>query len=316
MANGLAAAARAARRDQRGSCSATPTPTTAARRPALGVPVFCHPDDRADAEGDGGVHYFDLSKLDAAGALVDPRLLPVWDGGPVADRRAPSRRATTSPASRSSTSPATRRGRSRCGASPTALALSATASTRSTRRPAARARRACPTARFNYDTEQARASIRKLAALEPAAAWPGHADPVTGDVRAQLEHAAADDLADGHARSRRRGGAEQLDARRRPPYAGAGATCWSLRGAMTPGRARSTRGRAPAALQQEDAWQRAVEFLFERLAVRWTVAATCRSRARRRCSRASASATRDERAWIRDVLREHLAEHFPDVEAP
>ena len=38
-------------------------------------------------------------------------------------------------------------------------------------------------------TEQAQASMRKLAALEPAAAWPGHAGPVTGDVRAQLEHA-------------------------------------------------------------------------------------------------------------------------------
>ena len=43
---------------------------------------------------------------------------------------------------------------------------------------------------YNYDTEQARASMRKLAALEPAAAWPGHAKPLTGDVRAQLERAA------------------------------------------------------------------------------------------------------------------------------
>jgi glyoxylase-like metal-dependent hydrolase (beta-lactamase superfamily II) len=43
---------------------------------------------------------------------------------------------------------------------------------------------------FNQDTEQAQASMRKLAALEPATAWPGHAGPVTGDVRAQLEHAA------------------------------------------------------------------------------------------------------------------------------
>ena len=43
---------------------------------------------------------------------------------------------------------------------------------------------------FNHDTEQARASIRKLAAMEPAAAWAGHADPLTGDVRAQLERAA------------------------------------------------------------------------------------------------------------------------------
>ena len=31
---------------------------------------------------------------------------------------------------------------------------------------------------FNQDTEQARASMRKLAALDPAAAWPGHADPL------------------------------------------------------------------------------------------------------------------------------------------
>jgi len=27
-------------------------------------------------------------------------------------------------------------------------------------------------------------------------------------------------------------------------------------------------------------------------------------------------ASRDERAWIRDVMRRHCAEHFPDVEAP
>jgi hypothetical protein len=28
--------------------------------------------------------------------------------------------------------------------------------------------------------------------LEPSVAWPGHADPVTGDVRAQLEQAASE----------------------------------------------------------------------------------------------------------------------------
>jgi hypothetical protein len=44
---------------------------------------------------------------------------------------------------------------------------------------------------FNADTEQARASIRKLAELDPSAAWAGHADPVTGDVASQLERAAA-----------------------------------------------------------------------------------------------------------------------------
>ena len=46
-----------------------------------------------------------------------------------------------------------------------------------------------------------------------------------------------------------------------------------LRGSMTP----ATRQQYAAAyggniLSREDAWQRAVEFLFERLAVRWTIA--------------------------------------------
>ena len=75
--------------------------------------------------------------------------------------------------------------------------------------------------------------------------------------------------------------------------------------------------RSPATpLSQEDAWQRAVEFLFERLAVRWEIAGRRRPSARRSCSRASASRPPDERRWIRDTLREHLAEHFPDMEAP
>jgi glyoxylase-like metal-dependent hydrolase (beta-lactamase superfamily II) len=47
-----------------------------------------------------------------------------------------------------------------------------------------------PHAAFTQDIEQARASIRKLAALEPASVWAGHADPVTGEVGAQLDRAA------------------------------------------------------------------------------------------------------------------------------
>jgi hypothetical protein len=43
---------------------------------------------------------------------------------------------------------------------------------------------------FNNDTEQARDSIRKLATLGPSAVWPGHCNPVTGDVTGQLERAA------------------------------------------------------------------------------------------------------------------------------
>jgi glyoxylase-like metal-dependent hydrolase (beta-lactamase superfamily II)/predicted ester cyclase len=45
---------------------------------------------------------------------------------------------------------------------------------------------------FNYDTEQARDSIRKLAAMNVNVAWAGHAKPVSGsDVELQLQRAAA-----------------------------------------------------------------------------------------------------------------------------
>jgi hydroxyacylglutathione hydrolase len=47
-----------------------------------------------------------------------------------------------------------------------------------------------PLAMYNFDTDQARASLRKLGALEPAVAWGGHGKPASGDVRSQLEHAA------------------------------------------------------------------------------------------------------------------------------
>ncbi len=44
---------------------------------------------------------------------------------------------------------------------------------------------------FTPNRHEARDSILKIAALEPQAVWAGHADPVVGDCRAQLEHAAA-----------------------------------------------------------------------------------------------------------------------------
>jgi hypothetical protein len=72
---------------------------------------------------------------------------------------------------------------------------------------------------------------------------------------------------------------------------------------------------AGSPLSQEDAWQRAVEFLFERLAVRWEIAGVPTEGQRALLERFRA-ATRDERAWVRSVLREHAAEHFPELQAP
>jgi hypothetical protein len=68
-------------------------------------------------------------------------------------------------------------------------------------------------------------------------------------------------------------------------------------------------------LSREDAWQRAVEFLFERLAVSWEIAGAPIERQRELLVRFRA-ASREERTWVRDVLREHCSEHFPDVRAP
>jgi len=68
-------------------------------------------------------------------------------------------------------------------------------------------------------------------------------------------------------------------------------------------------------LSREDAWQRAVEFLFERLAVRWEIAGVATEGQKALLMRFRV-ATQDERRFVRDTLREHVAEHFPDVEAP
>ena len=90
-----------------------------------------------------------------------------------------------------------------------------------------------------------------------------------------------------------------------------------LRGAMTPGTRRQYAdvvGGNP--LSREDAWQRAVEFLFERLAVRWEIAGIEPIARQAELLGRFRFASPEERRWIRDVLREHLAEHFPELEAP
>ena len=90
-----------------------------------------------------------------------------------------------------------------------------------------------------------------------------------------------------------------------------------LRGSMTPGTRREyadTLGGSP--LSQEDAWHRAVEFLFERLAVSWAVAGTDPLTRQKDLLVRFRMASQSERAWIRDVLREHLAEHFPELAPP
>ncbi len=68
-------------------------------------------------------------------------------------------------------------------------------------------------------------------------------------------------------------------------------------------------------LEREDAWQRAIELLFERLAVAWTVAGVRTDRQKELLGRYR-MANADERRFVRESLRAHVAENFPDVEAP
>src|SRR5919198_4550640 len=116
-------------------------------------------------------------------------------------------------------------------------------------------------------------------------------------------------------RSRARGRTEKLTAPE-SEYASPQGDVLVLRGALTA----KTRRRYHDVLHgnvlsQEDAWQRATELLFERLAVRWVVSGVPTEGQRELLTRYRV-ATRDERRWIRDVLREHVAEHFPELEAP
>lgn len=102
-------------------------------------------------------------------------------------------------------------------------------------------------------------------------------------------------------------------------YTDAAGNMLTLRGSLTPAtRVRYAEllggGDRPAATI-EDAWQRAAEFLFEQLAVRWTIAGAPIERQRELLARYRVASS-EERAWVRGALREHCAEHFPDVKAP
>jgi hypothetical protein len=122
-------------------------------------------------------------------------------------------------------------------------------------------------------------------------------------------------------RARRQQRAEKLAAPN-SDYTDAHGNVLTLRGSLTPGSrheyaqalAGAGAGSRPASTQ-DDAWQRAGELLFERLAVRWVIADAPIERQRELLARFRA-ASAEERTWVREVLREHCAEWFPDVEAP
>jgi glyoxylase-like metal-dependent hydrolase (beta-lactamase superfamily II)/predicted ester cyclase len=159
--------------------------------PALGVPVLCHPDEVQDAEGSGGFRYWPrgLTGLPTPHRQLH-RVLHrlMWDGGPVKIAGTVAEgdevsgfRVVHLPGHAPGMIGLWRESDRLALVSDCVYTLDLWG-------------RDCPPrlpdSVYNHDTEQARASVRKLAALEPAAAWSGHGKAVTGDVRGQLEHAA------------------------------------------------------------------------------------------------------------------------------
>jgi glyoxylase-like metal-dependent hydrolase (beta-lactamase superfamily II) len=162
---------------------------------ALNAPVFCHPDERADMEGDGGEHYFDYSKVrNPLIRTLAPTILRRMDGGPVAVE------GTLSEGERVDGFevrhfPGHAPGLIGLWRESDRLAIVSDAVflfnpfSMSGRPGPVR----LPPAPVRPSDEAARESMRRVAALDPASVWVGHYGPITENIRARIERAAEGD---------------------------------------------------------------------------------------------------------------------------
>ncbi len=88
-----------------------------------------------------------------------------------------------------------------------------------------------------------------------------------------------------------------------------------LRSSLSAGSRREYAVVIAGGIEREDAWQRGVEFLFERLAVSWSIEGLEIDRQKELLGRYRL-ASGEERRFVRDSLREHVNEHFPELQAP
>jgi hypothetical protein len=114
-------------------------------------------------------------------------------------------------------------------------------------------------------------------------------------------------------RSRRRGQSESSPAVSTTDYRDADGNVLTLRDALSDGTLRQLAqlDSRPAA-SAEDRWQRRVELLFERLAVRWEIAGLPLDSQKELLGRYR-MANADERRWLRETITEHLRARHPDV---
>jgi hypothetical protein len=87
----------------------------------------------------------------------------------------------------------------------------------------------------------------------------------------------------------------------------------TLRDGLSAGTLRALRDLdARPAATAEDRWQRRMEFLFERLAVRWEIAGLPLAGQKELLGRFRLASS-GERQQVRAALAEHLAKHHPEV---
>lgn len=97
-------------------------------------------------------------------------------------------------------------------------------------------------------------------------------------------------------------------------YADAEGNVLTLRDQLSAGTVRRLEQlEAKPAASAEDRWQRRIEFLFERLAVRWELAGLPLEGQRELLGRYRMAGP-EERRWVREKLGEHLRARHPEIE--
>jgi steroid delta-isomerase-like uncharacterized protein len=155
--------------------------------PKLHAPVYVHPADRAAAESPDPVRdYHRIDRMGIPARWVYPSLFRFWDGGAVEVAGTVEEGDDVS-GFEVVHLPGHAPGLIGLFRARDRLALSSDCFYMLDIETTIKGAPRVPHAAFNQDEQQARASIRKLAALDPSAAWPAHAGPLATDVRAQLE---------------------------------------------------------------------------------------------------------------------------------
>ena len=114
-------------------------------------------------------------------------------------------------------------------------------------------------------------------------------------------------------RRRSRGEPSSEPAAETTDYADADGNVLTLRDALSAGTLRKLASLdAKPAASADDRWQRREEFLFERLAVRWTIAGLPLDSQRELLGRYR-MADSDTRAWVRRTIDAHLSERQPEA---